>query len=103
MSALKDTLEDLERQLYELGDAVDQALKAAPVTDEHLTHTVAYWGRSRYVLVQNDGSIYTGIPTKGYARGCSFDQRPAAIRAASGQPGCRIYDIKTAKFVEVMS
>jgi hypothetical protein len=100
MSVLQERLTQIEDEINRLQGEAREALKAAPVTDEHLDATIKWFGhRDRYVLVQPDGNVYYGIPGMSFVS-TTFTQRPAAMRAASSRPGCRVYDTRESRFLE---
>jgi hypothetical protein len=105
MTNITTKLADRLRTIQEEKDALDEEarelMRTVRITDEHLPHTVEWWGtaRARYLLVQPDGSIYHGVPGTSDFGGVTFQQRPAAERWARSKPGCRIYDVKTESFI----
>lgn len=95
---LSEQLEAITEQIGALEAEARTLLENHPPEPVNLRRLDHYGRNVRYVVVRPDGEPYHDVPGMRWTI-TTFKQRPAALRAAKGLPGVRIWDMRENVFI----
>ena len=97
---LSEQLEAITEQIRTLESEARKLMENHPPEPVNMRR-MDYYGRTdRYIIVRPDGEPYHDVPGIRWIV-TTFKQRPAALRAARGLPGARIWDMRENVFISM--